>query len=237
MRRLRQPHGRPPDRRRGARRPPVPRRRHGPPAAGRGRRPRTGSPRPTCTRCAPTWPSGAATCAGCSAPGDRLVRPRQRSRDGPHPRLLRRPLGVRAAHVPDPLEPRGRGGRELLARLLAARPGLLPRDDDAAPEARPQEEPEAAPPARAVPGGHGQAVLRPRLPGADAQVRQAGPRRRALGELRPDHAAARLGGRRAGRASRPPTTVATPSAVTAGSPAGRPRRRPLPAASATEATR
>ena len=28
---------------------------------------------------------------------------------------------------------------------------LLPRDDDAAPEARPQEEPQAAPPARAVP--------------------------------------------------------------------------------------
>ena len=123
MRRLRQPHRRPPDRRHGARRPPVPRRRHGPPAAGRdvvggshhlGRRARDARrPGRLARRPAPA----------ARRPVTALVRARQRSRDGPHPRLLRRPLGLRAAHVPDPLEPRGRGRRELLAGLLAARPG------------------------------------------------------------------------------------------------------------------
>src|SRR6185369_17529305 len=103
-------------------------------------------------------------------PGSPGLRPCQRGRDGPDPRLLPDPLGVRAPHVPDSLEPRRNGRRELLARLLAAGPGAVPRDDDPSPEARPEEEPQAAPDPRALSGHPGQAVLRPRLPGPDAQV-------------------------------------------------------------------
>ena len=65
---------------------------------------------------------------------------------------------------------------------------LLPRDDDAPPEARPQEEPQAAPAARALPGPQRQAVLRARLPGPDAQVRPARAGRRPVGQLRPGRA-------------------------------------------------
>src|SRR6185369_11848581 len=72
-------------------------------------------------------------------PGSPGLRPCQRGRDGPDPRLLPDPLGVRAPHVPDSLEPRRNGRRELLARLLAAGPGAVPRDDDPSPEARPEE--------------------------------------------------------------------------------------------------
>ena len=70
---------------------------------------------------------------GPSTGRDDLVRACQRGRDGTDPRLLRGPLGVRAPHLPDPLEPRRRRGRELLPRLLPARPRPLPRDDDPAP--------------------------------------------------------------------------------------------------------
>ena len=172
---------------------------------------------------------------------DGLVRARQRGGDGPDPRLLRGPLGVRAAHLPDPLEPRWGRGRELLARLLPARARPLPRDDDAPPEARPQEEPQAAPAARAVPGPHDQALLRARLPGADAQVRPAGARRRAVRHVRPGRAAAR------GTEPQPTVDVAPRrrratvtrrrSAPRAGPVAAAPRRRPSAPAATDRAPR
>ena len=63
---------------------------------------------------------------------------------------------VRWAYEPDTfpiaLEPRRRRRRELLARLLPARPRPVRRADDAQAEARAQEEPQAAAAARAVPG-------------------------------------------------------------------------------------
>src|SRR4029079_3932836 len=104
-------------------------------------------------------------------PAAALLRPRQRGRDGPDPRLLPDPLGVRAAYLPDPLEPRRHGRRELLAGLLAARSRSLSRDDHAPPEAGRQEEPQAPPDPRALPGPADQALLRPRLPRAHAEVR------------------------------------------------------------------
>src|SRR5687768_15443669 len=91
------------------------------------------------------------------------IRPRERSRDVADPRLLWRPLGVRAAHLPDPVEPRRRRRGELRAGLLPRGSRPVPRDDDAPPEARAQEEPQAPPPARALPGHPDQVVLRPRL--------------------------------------------------------------------------
>src|SRR6476646_10259396 len=119
----------------------------------------------------PGTATSSAGWTGDHRTGDHAVRPCQRGRDVADPRLLRRALGLRAAHLPDPMEPRRRRRRELLARLLPARPRPLPRDDDAPPEARAQEEPQAAAIARALPGPQSEAVLRPPLPGADAQVR------------------------------------------------------------------
>ena len=108
-------------------------------------------------------PSGspAATWARVAVPrsaqpGDRRpppvrLRPRERGRAGADPRLLRGRLGVRAAHVPDPVEPRRRGRVESFTPdfyLPGARP--VPRADHAQAEPRAQEEPQAAPPARAL---------------------------------------------------------------------------------------
>src|SRR5262245_30673694 len=102
-------------------------------------------PRGTAISSAGWRPStGAIAAARCST-DDSPIRPRQRGRDVADPRFLRGPLGVRAAHIPDPVEPRWRRRRELLAGLLAARPEPVPRAHHAPPEARPQEEPQAPP--------------------------------------------------------------------------------------------
>src|SRR5437588_503931 len=77
-------------------------------------------------------------------------------------RLLRHPLGVRAADV------RARGGRGrargggVHARLLPARAGPLPRDHDDEAVARDSEEPQAAEVPGAVSGGPDQALLQAR---------------------------------------------------------------------------
>ena len=132
-------------------------------------------PRRRSTPCRRSMPRRRSTrpAIPASAIDATRLRARQRGRVRPDPRLLPGPLGVRAAHVPDPVEPRRRRARELLARLLPARPGAVRRADHAPAEPRAQEEPQAAPAARAVPGPSDQALLRPRLPGADAQVRPA----------------------------------------------------------------
>src|SRR4029078_4680866 len=130
-------------------------------------------------------------------PGRAIVRPRQRGGNGPHPRLLSGSLGVRAPHVPDPVEPGRRGRRELLARLLAAGPRPQPGDDTPPPEAGPEEEPQAPPGPRAVPRSPGQAVLRAGLPGADAEVRPARPCRGAVRHVRATYARHKDLGRRA----------------------------------------
>ena len=236
---------------RGTRRRPCPRRRHrrsrhrrrsrrSPVAAGR-------STRPTWRPSGWTSPPGRATWSAGSTPsgspgagrrptGERALRACQRGRDVPDPRLLRRALGVRAGHLPDPVEPRWRRHRELLAGLLPARSRPLPRDDDAPPEAGPAQEPQAPPAARAVPGPQRQAVLRAGLPGPDAQVRQARPRRRPVRDAGPGRVPvrrARAGTRRrrcAARARRPGARDRRRRRPSAG-PA--PRRRRAPAAGPT----
>src|SRR5215210_1183357 len=88
-------------------------------------------------------------------------------------RLLRHPVGVRAAHV------RARGGcgrphrRGVHARLLPTRAGPLSRADGDEAVARDAQEPEAAEAARALPERQRQALLpaRHRAPGPAIQTR------------------------------------------------------------------
>ena len=112
---------------------------------------------------------------------------------------------------------------------------LLPGDDDAAPEARPQEEPQAAPAARALPGPctiklfyardfralmlkYGKLALVDALSGTSGQTTP--PRGSTIEAPSAEPVAPDV-------AARTTTEVA----------AGRSRRRPLPAASAPEGTR
>ena len=66
-------------------------------------------------------------------------------------RLLQHRVGLRAAHVHARVGPRRPARAGVHPRLLPARVRPLHRDHDAQPEARHQEEPQGAPPARAVP--------------------------------------------------------------------------------------
>ena len=177
-----------------------------------------------------------------SPTGERALRPRQRGGDGPDPRLLRGPLGVRAAHVPDPVEPRRRRRRELLAGLLPARPRPLPRADDAPPEARAQEEPQAAPPARALSrtstsscstpatsgrscSSTGSSPWSTTCPGRSGQVAAPhaiaadGRRCRATGRRRRTRSPALDARRRSGRPPRPAPARASPSTAATNGPA------------------
>ena len=214
--------------------------RRSPVAAGR-------STRPTWRPCGWTSPPGRATWSAGSTPsdgpgvgrrrtGERALRACQRGRDVADPGLLRGALGVRAGHVPDPVEPRWRRHRELLAGLLPAGSRPLPRDDDAPPEAGPAQEPQAPPAARAVPGPQRQAVLRAGLPGADAQVRQARPRRRPVRDVGPGRVPvrrARAGTRCRRRAARRRPSWCPRSPALRPRPVRRPRRRRAPAAGPT----
>src|SRR3972149_4972494 len=113
------------------------------------------------------------------------LRPRERGRDGPDPRLLRRPLGVRTTDLPDPVEPGRSRRRELLTGLLSPGTGSVPGDDHAEAAPGPEEEPQAATPARALSGSPDQALLRARLPRDHAQVRPPRTRGFPAGAARP----------------------------------------------------
>ena len=101
------------------------------------------------------------------------------------------PLGVRADTFPILWNLDGDVVESFSPDFYLPRPRPVRRADDAQAEPRPQEEPQAAPPARAVPGHPDQALLRPRLPGADAQVRPARAGRRAERHARPGRPRAR----------------------------------------------
>ena len=147
--------------------------------------------------------SATATCARSSR--DRAA-PAPAPDDGPAPRpSLTRPRSPTRARRNSPgsststtsagstsrdtfpiaVDPRRRRHRELLARLLPARHRPVRRAHDAQAEPRAQEEPQAASAARAVPRHPHQAVLRPRLPDADAQVRAGRAGRCAVRGQRP----------------------------------------------------
>src|SRR5262249_31327796 len=76
------------------------------------------------------------------------------------PRLLRRAVDVRAAHVRARARRGGQGRRGVHARLLPPRPGSLSRGHGHEAVARHPEKPEAAPAAPALSRGAHQALLR-----------------------------------------------------------------------------
>ena len=154
------------------------------------------------------------------------------------------PLGVRARHVPDRWNLDGDVIESFSPDFYLPDIELYVELTTLKQSARPQEEPQAAPPARALPGHPDQAVLRPRLPDAAAQVRAAGAASTTLtGTHRPGDAAAvpavivaRGGAGQVARDRRAAAVDAGPSTrvrAGAGTPpgsrgqaAGRRRRRP-----------
>src|SRR4051812_873095 len=104
-----------------------------------------------------------ASFPGISRRRAATLRQRGGARVRPDPRLPRRALDVRAAHV----RARARRGRPrrrgVHTRLLPSRSGPLPGGHGDEAVARHPQEPQAPPAAPALPGGADQAVLRTRL--------------------------------------------------------------------------
>src|SRR5581483_9622408 len=123
--------------------------------------------------------AGNTNFPGISRVGSAALRQRGGVRIRQDPRLLRRAVDVRAAHLRARAGRRRPGDRGIHARLLPPGAGPVPRGDGDEAVARDPQEPEAAEAAEALSGGEDQAVLRARLR-ADR-----GPLRAAQGELTP----------------------------------------------------